>query len=239
MRVFLLALALSVAAGASAQSQGGTRPSGDVQSPAGAYSPGFYVAPVVGIGLSSGGSAFLVGAAVGRQLSARTDVGVGLYGGDLRLPGSAPFAMVQPRVGLAVPLGEDLRGHAQLAGSVLAADLDTAFDPEPFGLRVLGAQAEATLSREVPIGGSFRIAPTAGAYAAVCATFDIPDRPGASCAEGGALVGAQVLFRVFGVEAMVPLVFPVRVVGDTDQASLNGAFNLTRRAIPGGVRVLF
>ena len=233
MRLLLLALAFGLAAGASAQPQDGARSS------SAAGPPSFYVAPAVGIGLSSDGGAFLVGAAVGRQLTARTDVGVGLYGGDLALDGAAPFVMVQPRVGVAVPLAENLRGHVQLAGSLLAADRDAAFDPEPFGLRVLAAQTEATLSRELPLGGSFRIAPTAGAYAAVCTTFNIPDRPGTSCAEGGVLVGAQVLFRVLGVDAVVPLVFPVRVVGDTDQASLNGAFNLTRRAIPGGVRVRF
>ena len=228
MRLCLLVLSLVCAAGAGAQPTSR------------ADSSQFYVSPVLGLAYSSSsGGAFLVGAIAGRQLGPRADAGVGVFGGDLTYSDFTPFLMVQPQVGVRVPLGDALRGRAQLAVSALAADLDTAADPEGFGLRVLGSQAEATASYEIPLVGTLRLAPTAGGYGAVCTTVDVAERPGDSCAEAGVLAGAEVLFEVFGVDAVVPLVVPIRVVGNTDAADLNGVFNLARRAVPGGVRLRF
>ena len=225
MRLCLLALVLALAAGASAQT---ARP--------GTYQ--YYATPVVGLAYDDG-LAFLAGGVVGRRVGAQGDVGLGVYGGDLAYDDFGPFVMAQPVLGATVPLGDRVRGRAQISGLALAADRDTALDPEGFGLRVLGAQTEATLSREFPVVGTLRLAPTAGGYGAVCTTQNVVELDGESCAEAGVLVGAQVLVEVFGVDAVVPLVVPIRVVGDTDAADLNGAFNLARRAISGGVQIWF
>ncbi len=229
MRSCLLALVVGLAAGlapdASAQT---SRPD----------SFRYYATPVVGFAYNDG-LAFLAGGVVGRRVGARGDVGIGLYGGDLAYDDFAPFAMLQPVAGVTVPLGDRVRGRAQVSGLALAADRDTARDPEGFGLRVLGAQTEATLSREFPVVGTLRLAPTGGGYAAVCTTQNTVERAGETCAEAGVLVGAQVLVEVFGVDAVLPLVVPVRLAGDTDAADLDGAFNLARRAITGGIQIWF
>lgn len=225
MRSCLLAALLAFTAGATAQT---ARP--------GSYR--YFATPVVGLAYSDG-LAFLAGGVVGRRVGSQGDVGLGVYGGDLAYDDSAPFVMVQPQVGVTVPFGNRVRGRAQVSGLALAADRDTAFDPDGFGLRVLGAQTEATLSREFPVVGTLRLAPTAGGYGAVCTTQNVVEQAGESCAEAGVLVGAQVLVEVFGVDAVIPLVVPIRVVGDTDAADLNGAFNLARRAISGGVQIWF
>ena len=229
MRSCLLALVVGLGAGLAADASAQTSRQDSLQ---------YYATPVVGFAYNNG-PAFLAGGVVGRRVAVRGDVGIGLYGGDLAYNEFAPFVMVQPVAGVTVPLGDRVLGRVQASGLALAADRDRAFDPEGFGLRVLGVQTEATLSREFPVVGTLRLAPTGGGYAAACTTRNIVERAGESCAEAGVLVGAQVLVEVFGVDAVLPLVVPVRLVGDTDAADLDGAFNLARRAITGGVQIWF
>ncbi len=198
----------------------------------------YYATPVVAPGYNDG-FALLAGVVVGTRVVDYGDVGVGVYVGDLAYSDVAPFVMAQPLAGMTVPIGSRSRARAQVSGLVLAADRDTPADPEGFGVRVLGAQTEATLSHTVPVAGSLSLVPTAGGYAAACTTRNVIEQPGESCAEAGVLVGAHVLFKVFGVDAVLPLVVPIRVVGDTDAANLNGAFGLARRAISGGLQLWF
>ena len=239
-RLCLLALALAWGASTSAQPLT-ARPGATIDDPYGSQRVEpfrYFATPVVALAYSDG-FAGLAGGIVGRRVGDRGDVGLGLYVGDLAYSDLDPFVMVQPVAGVTVPLDDRVRGRVQVSGVALAADRETAFDPEGFGMRVYAAQAEATASYEVPVVGTLRIAPTAGPYGTVCTTVNVIDRADESCAEAGVLVGAQVIFEVGGVDAVVPLVAPIPLVGDADQADLDGAFNLARRAITGGLQIRF
>ena len=185
-------------------------------------SAGSYVTPVFGLSYStSAGGAYVVGANVGRRVSPSVDVGLGIYAADLTRAGTAPSLTVRPQIGYNRALGGGVVGDVRVSASALAADLNGVGGADGFGLRVLGTTPEATLSRSFPIVGSLRIAPTVGGYAAACATFDVVSRPGAQCAEAGALAGADLRFRVFGLDVSLPIVVPIRLVGNTREASLS------------------
>ena len=198
------------------------------------------MSPLLGIGYaSSRGTSFVVGLDAGRRVGVGLDVGFRAVAGDVTFGDAGVYVAAGPSVGLTRRFRGGVEADARLLGLASFADVGGAGSAGGFGLRTVHGTAQATLSRPFRLVGSLRLVPTAGAYGTVCATRGLDaGRPGAECAEAGALVGADLRFRLLGADVSLPIVVPVPVVGNTEAGQV-GAFNVVSAPITGGLRVRF
>ncbi|WP_420457469.1 hypothetical protein [Rubrivirga sp.] len=227
MRTFALALAALLAPSVLAQ-------------PVLTDSSDTYVSPLFGIGSSGGGrTAFLVGADVGRRVAPSVDLGARVIGGDLTYGDGGAFLTVGPTLGTTRRLGAGVELDARLLGTATFADLGPRVGDDGFGLRRIQGTGQVSLSRPLRVVGSLRLAPTVGAYGTACRVIGY-EVTGAAlrCAEAGALAGVDVRFRLFGADVSLPVVAPIRLVGN-DAAGRLGLFDVSQVPITGGLRVRF
>ena len=173
-----------------------------------------YVTPALFLGGSAGqGTLWAAGLGAGQRLASGVDVGVYALAGDLQFGEGGAFLSLGPTVGRSGRLGPfetDVR-----AGAV-ATLADLGGVDGGFALRTLALEGQATVGREVALGGSFRLVPTVGAYATLCTAPGLDPRPGTGCAEAGLLAGADLRFRVWGLDVSVPVLVRAPVLGNDD-----------------------
>ena len=194
-----------------------------------------YVSPLFGIAsIGSQGTSWVAGLDAGRRVGA-LDVGVRALVGDVTYGEGGAYAAAGPTVGITRRLPGGVEADARALGLVTFADPGGAGG---FGFRAVQGTAQATVGRPVRLVGSLRLVPTVGAYGTACATSGLDAAPGARCAEAGALVGADLRFRLLGADVSLPAVAGIPLVGN-DDAGRVGAFDLVPAPISAGLRIQF
>ena len=196
-----------------------------------------YVSPRVGVGsVGSLGTAYTVGADLGARIGRDTDLGLRVSAGDLSFGEAGAFLTVGPTAGYTRGLGAGLELDARVLGAVTFADLGAGLGRDGFALQAARGTAQLTLSKPFRLVGSLELAPTVGAYGTACAYDSVS--PTGGCAEAGALAGADLRFRLFGADVSMPLVFPIRLLGE-HPASRLGVFHESSIPSVGGIRGRF
>lgn len=196
-----------------------------------------YVSPRLGVvHQSSQGTAFTVGADLGARIRRDTDLGLRISAGDLSTGEAGAFLTVGPMAGYSREIGAGVELDARVLGALTFADLAEGVGNDGFSLQSARGTAQLTLSKPYRLLGSLHLAPTVGAYGTACAYDAVT--PSGTCAEAGALVGADLRFRLFGADVSMPIVLPIRMTGGTPAQSL-GVFHDSSIPSVGGIRIRF
>ena len=195
-----------------------------------------YVSPLLGVAsVGSLGTSWVAGLDAGRRIGAGADVGFRALVGDVTYGEGGAYVAAGPTVGITRRLAGGFEADARALGLVAFADPGGAAG---FGFRTVQGTAQATVGRPIRLVGSLRLVPTAGAYGTACATSGLEVRPGARCAEAGALVGVDLRFRLLGADVSLPAVVAIPVVGNDDAGQV-GAFDLVPAPVSASVRIQF